>query len=80
MTVRPLVLALSLLVVGALGVGLGLTLATPAQAQTTPPATAVCEVIAISSQPDKKAAAWMNEQLAAGRTRFVTAASTFCAW
>ena len=51
-----------------------------AQAQAAPPASAVCTVVGLQSRPDEKAAAWMNEQIAAGRTRFVTISATFCAW
>ena len=55
-------------------------LVSTAQAQATPPANAVCAVIGLQSRPDEKAAAWMNEQIAAGRTRFVTFSATLCAW
>lgn len=48
-----------------------------AQAQATP-ATAACTIV--TSPSDKKAEAWMNEQIAAGRTHFVTSNVTFCAW
>ena len=48
-----------------------------AQAQNTP-STAVCEVIPTASAKD--ATKWMNEQIVAGRTHFVTANVTFCAW
>ena len=54
-------------------------LVSTAQAQTPPP-TAVCAVIGLQARPDEKAAAWMNEQIAAGRTRFVTFSATLCAW
>ena len=55
-------------------------LVSTAQAQTTPPGNAVCAVIGLQARPDEKAAAWMNEQIAGGRTRFVTFSATLCAW
>jgi len=55
-------------------------LVSTAQAQTTPPANAVCAIISLGARPDERAAAWMNEQIAAGRTRFVTFSATMCAW
>ena len=55
-------------------------LVSTARAQTTPPGNAVCAIIGLQSKPDEKAAAWMNEQISAGRTRFVTFSATMCAW
>ena len=40
----------------------------------------MCEVINMPVGPGNKAATWMNEQIAAGRTRFVPVAAALCAW
>jgi len=55
-------------------------LVSTAQAQTTPPPTAACTMIGQVGTPSSLASSWMNQQLAAGRTRFVTFSSTMCAW
>lgn len=87
MTIRPFVFGLSLLLVSALGVSVGLALSTPAQAQTQASRTAVCQPKfgVGASAINESLQTWMNEQLTAGRTQFVTVPlagtlSTVCAW
>ncbi len=48
----------------------------PARAQSTGKA----QCTEITTFGASQAQAWMNQQIAAGRTRFVAAGAVFCAW
>ncbi len=80
MTVRVPSFALALLVTTALGLSAYIGFGAPASAQTQAPRTAVCQSQGMTGISDKKVEQWMNEQIAAGRTDFITAGTVFCAW
>lgn len=68
-------LALSVL---ALAAAVAFAAVRPAAAEA--PRTAVCEKKIIGVDWLEKRAAWMNQQLAAGRTGFVFDGEAICAW
>jgi len=71
-------LALALTAITGAVVG-GLTLAAPARADT--PREPVCKIISTGGKMDANVQAFMAEQLAAGKTDFVSPVSSMlCAW
>jgi len=71
--VRLSAIALAFAIVTTIIVGV-VMVSRPARAQST--GKAQCAEAASVSQ----AQAWMNQEIAAGRTRFVAAGAVFCAW
>lgn len=80
MTVRVPSFVLALLVTSALGLSAYIGFGAPASAQSQPTRTAVCQSQGMTGVSDKKVEQWMNEQIAAGRTDFLSAGTVFCAW
>lgn len=69
--------ALVVLLAGVAGLAVGLAVSQPAHAQA--PRTAECRVV--GTLAPKNTTEWMNQQLAAGRTSFVShTPGVLCAW
>lgn len=80
---RPLPLVLTILASNLVGVVLGANLFQPAHADVPPPVSSPSCTQVLNTTPaasNAKWEAWLREQLAAGRTHFVSHPAGVCAW